>query len=429
MKKLKGLILWVLMVGAVGIVSACGASDDGAGQTNGNVTLEFWFQGTGQAELEFHQRAIASFNEIHPDITINATGLPATISDQETMLNAAVLAGTYPDVIAIVLAQVGSRGVLGDFENLDRFIAGWDGRDDLFASAYEMGQFAGNQISLGLFPNPQLYVFRVDRFLEVGLDPNNPPSTWSELRHAAELLTERDNNNWVTFAGFDVPNLDSSLVFTEPFMRSAGSLIIDEINQVPSFLDPGAIAAMNFIGELAEMNISIPHDQQNPTQRPFMNGMAAISNLSVGMINNFRTNNPEIEIGFLPVISQDGSRPGVAFSGYQLITMSSASNHKDETWLFIEHMLSQETVWDRTETFHVPIVRYSLQDRFLNWGDPVLNAAVLDYVANGHGKNTVPWISVFNMYMSLAFEEVINGAKTAEQALQDAYEALIRSIG
>ena len=100
--------------------------------------------------------------------------MSSTISDQETKLNAAVLSDTYPDVIQLVLAEVGSRGALGDFEKLDSYIEGWEEKDDLFDSAYEMGKYQGNQVALGIFPNPQVYAFRKDKFTEAGLDPQNP---------------------------------------------------------------------------------------------------------------------------------------------------------------------------------------------------------------------------------------------------------------
>ncbi|MFR9234751.1 MAG: hypothetical protein ACLVLH_17880 [Eisenbergiella massiliensis] len=47
---------------------------------------------------------------------------------------------------------------------------------------------------------------------------------------------------------------------------------------------------------------------------------------------------------------------------------------------------------------------------------------------SGKGKATVHWISVYNKYVSVAYEEVINGKKTAEQALNDALSQLEKEI-
>ena len=80
----------------------------------------------------------------------------------------------------------------------------------------------------------------------------------------------------------------------------------------------------------------------------------------------------------------------VCFCGYQLIAMSGSSKHKDEAWLFMEHMMSNDVVWDRTETFNTPIVKKSLEDKYMESGDKELKSAILNYVENGKGKATVP---------------------------------------
>ena len=204
------------------------AGSSGQDSEKEQVTIQYWHQGTSQADTEFTQKCIDSFEEKYPYIKVEATGMSSTISDQETKLNAAVLSDTYPDVIQLVLAEVGSRGALGDFEKLDGYVEGWEEKEDLFDSAYEMGKYQGEQVALGIFPNPQVYAFRKDKFVEAGLDPENPPATWEELKNAALALTEREGDK-VVFAGLDIPSIDSSLVFTEPYMRSAGSAVIDEL--------------------------------------------------------------------------------------------------------------------------------------------------------------------------------------------------------
>ena len=148
-----------------GLLSSCGQSqEEKTGDEKEQVTLQYWYQGTDQLSTEFAQRCVESFNEKYPDIKVEATGMSTTISDQETKLNAATLSDTYPDVIAVVLAEVGSRGSLGDFEPLEPYIEKWKEKEDLFDSAYEMGKYQGTQVALGVLPNPQIYTYRKDVF-------------------------------------------------------------------------------------------------------------------------------------------------------------------------------------------------------------------------------------------------------------------------
>ena len=94
----------------------------------------------------------------------------------------------------------------------------------------------------------------------------------------------------------------------------------------------------------------------------------------------------------------------------------------------MEHMMSNDVVWDRTETFNTPIVKKSLEDKYMESGDKELKSAILNYVENGKGKATVPWVSELNKYVSVAYEEVINGKKTAQEALNDANDLLTKEI-
>lgn len=436
-KKLISILLVSTMLGSV--LCACGGSaadtketpKDGTSkgqEEEEQITLQYWYQGTTEKDIQFAEKLVASFEEKYPNIKIEATGMSNTISDQETKLNAATLSDTYPDVVNLVLAEVGSRAPLGEFEPLAPYIEKWEERDNIFESAYEMGKYQGEQVALGVYPNPQVYTYRKDSFKEAGLDSENPPTTWAELKEAAEKLTKRDGDK-VIFAGLDIPSIDSSLVFTEPYMRTAGSQVINEEKGEPAFTDEAAIEALDFIGELAAMNVSIPHDQQKGDERPFMNGNAAISNLSVSQIVAFKENNPDVELGYLPIMKKNAdSEPGTVFCGYQLIAMSANSKHKDAAWLFMQHIMSDEIVWARTETYNAPVIKNTLKDKYMEYGDKAQNEAVMNYVENGKGKATVPWINEFNKDVSVAYEEVINGKKTAKQALNDALELLNKEI-
>lgn len=430
-RKLISTLLAVFMAG--GVLTACQPSgskeaENGKEDKGEKVTLQYWYQGTTQADTDFTQRCIDSFEEKYPDIKVEATGMSNTVADQETKLNAATLSDTYPDVVALVLAEVGSRAPLGDFEPLEPYLEKWEEKENVLESAYEMGKYQGTQVALGTYPNPQIYTYRKDSFKEAGLNPENPPATWEELKDAAEKLTKREGDK-VVFAGLDIPSVDSSLVFTEPYMRTAGSKVIDETTGEPSFTDEAAVEALDFLGELAAMNITIPHDQQKGEEHPFVNGKGAISNLSVSNIMAFKQNYPDVELGYLPVLKKDADAgEGTSFCGYQLIAMSASSKHKEEAWLFMQHMMSDEVVWDRTETYDAPVVKKTLEEKYMESGDIELKKAIMDYVEHGKGKATVPWINEFNKHVSMAYEEVINGKKTAEQALQDADEALQKEI-
>jgi ABC-type glycerol-3-phosphate transport system substrate-binding protein len=122
------------------------------------------------------------------------------------------------------------------------------------------------------------------------------------------------------------------------------------------------------------------------------------------------------KIGFIPPMGP--VRP-YTFCGYRLFTIGKNSKVKNEAWRLIEFMMEPEEMWDRYKRLVIPPVRKSMTDRFVQ-DDPVLNKAVADAVKYGKGKAVLAWTSIGDKYLGQAYEEAINGKKTAEQALRDA---------
>jgi|GEM_PF-3312920 len=57
-----------------------------------------------------------------------------------------------------------------------------------------------------------------------------------------------------------------------------------------------------------------------------------------------------------------------------------------------------------------------------------MNKILLDYVKLGKGKAVVPWTSLANKYLSLAYEEAMSKKKTVQQALDDATANLNKEL-
>jgi ABC-type glycerol-3-phosphate transport system substrate-binding protein len=237
----------------------------GGGQTEAAVevtTVTFWFPG-GAGQEEYFNNVGKEFEAATPSIKIDPTVLPPDSKDIDSKLNAAKLAGTFPDVFSAYLVFMGTRGARGDFEILDPYINQWPDKSDILESALDLGKYKGDIVGLGFFPAPKLVPYRKDFFREAGLDPEGPkkePTTWEELASWGRKLTVRDASGNVTRAGLDIPSSTPATVFIEPWMRQNGSKVIDEINLEPSWTDAGAVEALQFVADLWNENISIPHN-------------------------------------------------------------------------------------------------------------------------------------------------------------------------
>ena len=380
--------------------------------------VTFWFPGeTGQEEV--FAASAKRFEAKNPDIEVVNTPLPPNSADINTRLNAAKLSNTYPDVFAAFLIYMGTRGSQGEFASLDSYVAKWNGKSDLLDSALAMGYYKGELLGLGFFPAPIVPSYRKDYFAEAGLDPNKPPRDWNELHEFAKKLVKRDSAGNVLRGGIDIPSTTApDLIHMETLLRANGSKVFDEEKDEPSWTDPGAIGALDFIATLWKEKLSMPHANFQWAEHPFAKGNSAMGWLPNPVIGNLFKNDPSLKqkIGFTPPMGP--VRP-YTFCGYRLFTIGKDSKVKNEAWRLIEFMMEPEEMWDRYKKLVIPPVRKSLTDRFIQ-EDPVLNKAVADAVKWGKGKAVLAWTSIGDKYLGQAYEEAINGKKTAEQALRDA---------
>jgi ABC-type glycerol-3-phosphate transport system substrate-binding protein len=389
------------------------------------VTISFWFPGADQVNDTYFSGAAKEFEKTHPRIKVAVTVLPAAQADIELKLNAAMLAGTFPDVFSAYLNFIGTRGPLGDFLPLNSYINKWPDRSDIYESAINTGMYKNKIIGLGFFPAPEILTYRKDYFKNAGLDPEKPPTSWEELEEYAKKLTKRDGNGNVIRAGLDIPAINAS-VFFRPLMRQNGSLVINEKKEIPVFTDKNSIEAWDFFIKLKNANVSIPYNYQKKETIPFLNGNAAMSFLQSTQIATMIKNNPEMakNLGYAPVLSR---KKKVCFCGYRLFTIGSSSKHKKESWEFIKFMMSKEQMRKRYKDLNIPVVRKSLESEFIA-DDPALNQTQIEYIKYGKGAENVPWLTMAMKHLHLAWEEAYNNKKTPAQALKDAETNLKKDL-
>jgi ABC-type glycerol-3-phosphate transport system substrate-binding protein len=222
-----------IALGSLAIAAAGAALLVFGGPASAQTTISFWYAGSAGQDKYFNG-ATKRYEAKNPGVKIRSTVLPSPARDIEAKLNAAKLSGTFPDVFAAYLIFIGTRGAQGDFASMEKYFGRWSEKDDLLKSTVEMGRFKGRLVGLGYAPAPLMQLYRKDYFREAGLDPNKPPTTWEELHAYARKLVRRDAAGNVIRTGFDIPTMDSSNTFLEPFLRGNGSPFIDEINFAPT---------------------------------------------------------------------------------------------------------------------------------------------------------------------------------------------------
>lgn len=186
-------------------VLACSFS--AAAQT---IRLEVGIAETSQqAGIDYIENVlIPAFEAEYPDIDVSLTIIGWSMDTYVTRY----VANTAPDVLQIGGDRVGTY--VSMIEPLDRFVQGWADLDDFPKALLDGARVDGVLYGIPWSMPIRSLKYRVDHFLEAGLDPRQPPSTWNEFVEYGRLLTRfdgqgnmirqgyRTEGHWLEFAGW-----------------------------------------------------------------------------------------------------------------------------------------------------------------------------------------------------------------------------------
>lgn len=428
-KRSMGLLLACFLAVATSAPLFAGGQTETA--TDEEVTISFWAPVPDDAFMEYYTGAAQEFSDMDNGIRVQFRDLPEPPPEIDTELNAAELAGNFPDVFLAYIIFMGSRGTRGDFADLSGYIAEWDEANLISDRAYELGVAAGRQAGIAFYPSPYILTYRVDHFEEVGLDPAAAPTTWEELESYAGQLVQRDSSGSVTRAGWDLPAIVDGVTPLK-YIRQAGGTVVGPDGE-PYLDNPANFAGLDFVRKLVEANVSIPHNFNLRTEQPFVRGGASMGLLTLPQIQSMARADSDMadKLAFGPPLRATHDNEPSTFAGNRMFTIGEQSQHKDEAWEFIKFLLSAEQVESRMGLGLAP-PRTDLYEVFIDLAETDferrLRAATLEAFDAGQGFPATPWSTVAMDHLMSAYEDVYHGEMTAEEALTRAQANTMREL-
>lgn len=141
-----------------------------------------------EAELAYFNEKLEAFRAAHPNWTIETS---ESVWDAETF-PAQLAGGSLPTVIGVPFTEMSGLIQRGQIADITEALATTGLDSELNASTLQIAQDANGKVygiptdaySLGLAYNRAL-------FEQAGLDADNPPATWDEVREAAAAIAEK----------------------------------------------------------------------------------------------------------------------------------------------------------------------------------------------------------------------------------------------
>lgn len=219
------------------VAAGCGS---GSSSGSGAKVITIWDQEQSAKNIaKGYQTVIDQFEKAHPGVTVKVQTFP--FAQYRDKMLVAMRGGTGPDVMTLDEVWTPEFAAAGLVRPLDDRIAKSKTIEerDFFPGAWKSNQYQGKTwgVPLNFDVWEQMY-YNADMFRAAGLDPDKPPTTWSEWNAAAAKLNNPPNSFGISLIGCKD---ESSSVMTDSLLFSNGGQILDGDKVV--FDSPGNVEA------------------------------------------------------------------------------------------------------------------------------------------------------------------------------------------
>ncbi|MFW5835922.1 MAG: ABC transporter substrate-binding protein [bacterium] len=409
------LVVCLLLVGTTALF-ANGQEEMAGGE---GVALQAWINDFNPDSRNLmNDVLIPEFQQMHPNITIEMQFVGWGNHSEKYLT--AWAGGEVPDIFEPALEQAAEMIAKDQAIALDDYVDAWDQIGDFYPVGYEPYMQGGSYYSIPFRLDIRNIYYRKDLLAEAGFDPEEGPQTWEDLRDMAIDLTIRDGQR-IEQEGFNVEigNFGAQQ-FVEFVWQNGGELLSEDSTR--SLLDtPEVLEAAEFLADLYQ-EIRPEGTAQLP-QSPipyFATGQRAMEYGGAGIFRDVLRYAPEEvdNVGVaLPLMREQ--RVNNVFGGG--FAISSASEHPDESWEWIEFFSSTDVMARYAhEIGSMPARREAVE--YEAFQHPVLQQ-VLDSAQYGKIYLIIPaWWEMLGR-LGDQLELAYNGRKSPEEAMADAHAA------
>ncbi|WBL14551.1 ABC transporter substrate-binding protein [Sutcliffiella sp. NC1] len=335
----KRSLLLVVIASVLVFAAACSNSGGETVTEDGKKVVTFW-HAMGGGPGEAIDQMVADFNAQSDSVQVEAVYQ----GSYEELLNQLRAVGGSSEAPALVqVYEVGTKYMSesGFITPMQKFIDE-DNYDlsDLEENILGYYQLDGELYSMPFNTSNAIMFYNKDMFAEVGLDPENPPATFSEVKAAAEKLTKKSGNETEVY-GFAI------LIygwFFEQLLANQGGLYLDADNGRSGNPTKATIdgtegqAVFNFLHDMNESgylgNFGRTWDD---IRAAFRAGQLAMYLDSTAATRDNVTHSPfEVGTAFLPHPDSVGPNGVIVGGGSLWMTNQVSEDTQDAAWEFIK---------------------------------------------------------------------------------------------
>ena len=373
-----------------------------AEEASGDVTIWYYW------ETEGHQKALnhilEEFNNSQDDITVEAKYVP--FADFKKQLSVGASADELPDLVILDNPDHAAYAAMGIFADItDKFDV-----SNYYEGPVNSCTLDGRLYGVPFGSNDLLLFYNEDMLKEAGCEV---PTTWDELLEAARATTTDTVSG---FAHCALQNEEGTFNFL-PWVWSTGATSYEIDSE-------GGIKALQFEKDLVDsgaMTKEAINWTQGDTMHQFIAGNLAMMINGTWQIPTMREEVPDLNWNVAPIPQDQEQASGLGGENYAVI----AGGNEDAAVKFLEFATTPETcLYMMNAMGYISADSTIAENQFE--GDDVYQVFV-DEMQYAHARGPLPeWPSISDA-ISLAFNKVITGESSPEDAAAEA-QATIDSI-
>jgi multiple sugar transport system substrate-binding protein len=285
------------------------------------VTITFYNYNLGSAGIgaDATRKLISEFMAANPNVTVE--GVPYSSADA-SRIQADLAAGLPVDLVQTVFSDLDfavtnfGAQALEDIVPADELAAHFEG---MHPNGLKLGVLNDKTYGLAYtFSTPVLF-YNADLFRVAGLNPDDPPKTWEELKQAALTIEEKTDAEGFT-GGITGPGAADWLL--QGVVRSNGGEVISRDRATLKFAEPEAVEAVAMLRDLYDAGVYENMD---------FNG--AVENMSAGTLGMYlqtsalqgslvagATGKYELRASIMPSFGEKPTRPNNSGSALTIHT-------------------------------------------------------------------------------------------------------------
>ncbi|WP_406713907.1 ABC transporter substrate-binding protein [Trueperella pyogenes] len=323
-------------------LTGCSASSNQGESASEKLSISFMVLGASQESNSYLQeQLIPKFEE--------ETGISVTLQSSDwgsafQKITTAAASNQLSDVMvlgSIWTAPLAEKGVLLE---LDKYVEKWEDGKHIFPKMLEDGMWKGKQYSIPFGVDLRAPIYRADILKEAGVDIENLPTTWSELRTVAEKVKETGKTESPIWWG-----LDNSIGLQQGYAQ----LMLQNNAQywngdgTPNFDSKESREALEFLTSTFKdelSNYNYVYSGNGP--RPLGAGQSAIGLGGVTEFANARQNIPEAEKNLIvgPPIKGPSASEGSIAAWVNKLAIAKGSKNPDAAWTFVKYLMKKENL-------------------------------------------------------------------------------------